>query len=88
MTFDEINTTLDGLHAYDTGSVDSGVHDDVLKEKVRAHIQGLDSFNHKVLIVRLCNWRLSPEVLQQGYGPEDLKEFLVWLDEEMGCLIS
>jgi len=88
VTFDEINTALDGLHAYETGSVDSGIHDDALKEKVRTHIQSLEPIHHKILVVRLCNWRLSPEVLRQGYGPEDLKDFLVWLDEEMSCLIT
>jgi hypothetical protein len=23
----------------------------------------------------------------KGYGPEDAKSFLVWLDEEMNCLL-
>ncbi len=88
MTYEEIKDALDGLYAYDLGSTDSGIHDAILKEKVRAHIQGLDPREHKALIVRLCRYMLSDEVLEQGYTAEDLKGFLVWLDEEMGCLIS
>lgn len=89
MEYEALKDALDGLHAYDTGAVDSGIHDEVLREKVKAYLQSLPSKEHRTLLARLT-WDLclSPASIEHGYGPEDAKEFLVWMDETMGCLIA
>ena len=35
----ELFRALDGLFAYDTGCVDSGIHDNVLREQVREYLE-------------------------------------------------
>ncbi len=88
MTFEEIKDALDGLSAYDGGAIDSGIHDEVLRKKVQEHIQGLDAKEHRILIAKIIKETfLTDAALEQGYGPEDVRDFLVWLDEEMACLV-
>lgn len=88
MTFEEIKDALDGLSAYDGGATDSGIHDEVLRQKVQKHIQGLQEKERRILIAQIIKETfLTTSALEQGYGPEDVKDFLVWLDEEMACLV-
>ena len=84
MTYKEIRDALDGLQAYDMGATDSGIHDDALRERVKRHMQGLELQDHDALIKRLCLEYVSDEGVWKGqYSPEDLKDFLVWLYEDL-----
>lgn len=86
MTYEEIRDAMNGIYAYDTGSVCSGICDESLRSAVKAHIRALPEPEHRSLLARLIiNLYLSPESLAQGYGPEDAKNFLDWIDDQ--CLL-
>lgn len=86
---------LDGLHAYDGGSIDSGIHDEELRAACKAKLEeirldGLEQYQRyskkfsgmiSRLLFEAC---MSPEAIEQGYGYEDMCSFLEWLHEEMG----
>ena len=88
MDYETLRDSLDGLFAYDTGSTDSGIHDEALRERCKAHLQGLKDDDRRHLLGKMvAEMWLSEEALKKGYGPEDAKSFLTWLDDEMGCLV-
>ena len=80
MTFDELKDACDGLFAYDTGCVSSGIHDPLLKENVRSTLTALDANEYRVTVSRLVRemW-LSEGSIEQGYGYEDAQEFIQWI---------
>lgn len=87
MTDDELRNALDGLYAYDTGCVDSGVHDEALRERCIAEMRsrmGPHDIAPRLFLSRLIRdmW-LTEEALAQGYGIEDVMSFAAWLDERM-----
>lgn len=86
MTYEEIRDALDGFWAYDTGATDSGIKDADLKAKVMNHIQSLEPPEHKALLDKLCLEFISGGGLWRTHSPEDLRDFLVWLTEDMECL--
>jgi hypothetical protein len=89
MKYEDLKDAIDGLHAYDTGCIDSGIKDELLRERVKKHFSPLPALEHRLLVSRLViDMCLSEEMVKAGYGPEDAKNFLVWLDEEMNCLLS
>lgn len=80
MNSKELSDALDGLFAYDTGCVSSGIRDERLRERVKCELRKrpekwLDRW------VRDCF--LSEEALKQGYGLEDVRQFFDWLSERM-----
>ncbi len=81
MTDEELSDALDGLKAYDSGCIDSGIHDEVLRERVKAELAA-SSMTRISRIVR--EMRLSDEALAQGYTLEDVASILRWLDDRMG----
>jgi hypothetical protein len=85
---------LDGLHAYDSGCVDSGIHDERLRQRVKEELARIaeDERTESQLVSRRFNTVLSKflnkhflgeEALAQGYGYEDMMKFLRWLSKEM-----
>jgi len=89
MSYEDLKDALDGLFAYDTGCTDSGIKDEVLRGQVKTHLRSLPVDEHRALVAKLTvDMWLSEKALEQGYGAEDAKAFLTWLDEEMTCLIS
>lgn len=82
MTDEEYSAALDGLYAYDTGCVDSGIRDEVLRRKVIAELKLEDSHNSRLsrIIRELC---LTDEAIAQGYGIEDCVSFVDWLGGRM-----
>lgn len=92
MTTNELADALMGLYAYDVGCTDSGIHDEYLREKVRVELfvdplrrpQQLVS-DRIARIVR--DAFLSDEAISNGYGLEDVAEFIDWLDERMGITL-
>ncbi len=81
MTYEEFAEAADGLYAYDSGCVDSGVHDNALKAKVELELGGP---NGSAWVTRFIRERcVSEEAETQGYGWEDAAGFLRWLADEM-----
>jgi len=88
MTEQELRDALDGLYAYDTGSVDSGIHDEALRQRCMIELQsrlGPGEAAPRLLLSRMIRdmW-LSEEALAQGYGIEDALAFVGWLGDRMG----
>lgn len=73
MTQREIDDALDGLFAYDTGCVSSGIHDEVLRERVK-----------KYLNERTVTRFLRTHYYNAPYTVADVVMFLDWLRDKMG----
>jgi hypothetical protein len=91
MTDEELRRALDGLFAYDSGSTDSGIHDEDLRARCIAEMQartGPLSVSPDPFLARMLRdmW-LSEEALAQGYGTEAALRFIDWLDERMDFAI-
>lgn len=72
---------VSGLFAYDTGSISSGIKDDLLKIRVGVKLKSMN----RLEISRLCrDMFISEEMLLNGYGIEDLISFTNWMHEEFG----
>lgn len=84
MSDDELKDALMGLFAYDTGSVDSGIHDEVLRERVIGLLHKMDEEEFRLKMSRFVrDWFLTEEALAQRYGIEDVKDFIEWLGDWM-----
>jgi hypothetical protein len=87
MTDEELWDALDGLHAYDDGSVDSGIHDEVLRERcvVELHVRASSNPDGFRLWISRAIRRtyLDEDALARGYGIEDVSDFIDWLDDRM-----
>lgn len=85
MTDDELRDALDGLFAYDTGCVDSGIHDEALRARCVAELAARAARpDHRLWEARLVRdmW-VSEEALTNGYGLEDLVGFVQWLADAL-----
>ena len=88
MDYEKLKDSLDGLYAYDTGCTDSGIHDESLREECRKYIMARPPKDRKILLGKMTTEMfLSEKAVERGYGPEDAKHFLDWLDEQMGVLV-
>ena len=88
MKYEELKDALDGLLAYDEGATDSGIHDEGLRMRCQEYIRSLPPEEMRALVAKLTiDMWLSPEALKAGYGPEDAKTFLEWMDMDMNCLV-
>jgi len=81
---------LIGIFAYDTGAVDSGIHDEVLRGELISWIgkelskpENEHRIFPKIFDALVRDYFLSDKALAQGYGLEDVREFINWLDDEM-----
>jgi len=87
VTDEELRDALNGLYAYDTGSLDSGIHDEALRSRCideLRHRTGPHDLYPRLFIGRMVrDLYLSEEALTEGYGPEDAYEFIRWLDDRM-----
>lgn len=90
MTFDKariakIAESMDGLYAYDTGSTDSGVHNEVLRASIKQELLDLPGDERRrVLVMIVAALFVNDDSIEQGYGVEDIAHFIQWLDDEMG----
>lgn len=86
MTDAELRDALDGLFAYDDGCIGSGIHDEALRQRVIAELckDLKDGQLYGDRVTRLARemW-LSDEAIAAGYGLEDLRAFVDWLDDRM-----
>jgi hypothetical protein len=89
MTDEELREALDGLFAYDRGSVDSGIHDEALRARCVAELEARKSVGaeewRRLLAVLVRDMWLSDKAIAQGYGTEDAVSFVEWLEERMDC---
>lgn len=84
----DLTYSLDTLFAYDTGSTDSGIKDEQLRKKIIYDLENMDDNNFRIFISKyIRNKFLSDAALSEGYGLEDVKTFIDWLDEFMGISI-
>lgn len=82
VTDEELAAALDGLHAHDIGCSDSGIHDEALRERVKAELARPHSKARLAYVTR--DLFLTDDAIGEGYGLEDLVEFIEWLKEDMG----
>ncbi len=92
LTNEELADAMDGIHAYDTGCVDSGIRDETLRKRCSEQLHAMTkrksdgatlddaSVFLAEFIVDRC---LGAEALAQGYGPEDAFDFMKWLSDGM-----
>ncbi len=85
MKRDELRDALGGLFAYDVGCTDSGIKDELLRERVKAHLNAMDDTQFRLEMSRYVrDAYLAESQLEQRYGIEDVREFLDWLAQDMG----
>ncbi len=80
---------LNSLFAYDTGSHDSGISDPLLKREVISFLKlerekELHAIYPQVLSLFIREHFLTDEQLLKGYGVEDVKSFIEWVNNELG----
>jgi hypothetical protein len=78
-----LDGAIDALIAYDQGATDSGVHDEQMRAAVRDYLSGLPADRYRAVGAVLIRNMVSEERVELGYGPEDVREFLDWLDDLM-----
>ncbi len=98
MTEDELFDLLDGLMAYDMGSTDSGIHDEMLRERVQVELRRISETGAKTAVIRgethtvghseafdaMMQRFINDRLFAKGYGYSDVREFVTWMDDEMG----
>lgn len=82
----EMMSVLDGLYAYDSGCTDSGVSHGTLRQRVINEIKAVDRAG-RIGATRLRElaremW-LSDSAVTQGYGLQDMLEFMRWIDDRL-----
>lgn len=83
MTFGNYTLTeaLDGLMAYDQGCRSSGIHDEKLRQQVKEYLNGLDDTEFRLTVSKFARSYLTDEMLDRGYGLEDVVSLNSWLEE-------
>ncbi len=77
MTDEELLDAVDGLFAYDMGAASSGIHDELLRQRVIVLLDDVDQ-GKRVLTMAAHNYSTAP------YTIEDVAQFVTWLRERMG----
>lgn len=87
MNEDELLDALDGLYAYDGGAVDSGIKDERLRTRVKAHLLAIPYRERDILLGRIAReLYLTDDALEQGSCLEGVEGFIRWLRDQ-GVLI-
>lgn len=82
MTNTEIKNNLINFYAYDSWGSDWGVKDDELKKQTISALDEMGYEKASKLLAELFNEKfLSEEKIAEGYGWEDVKNFLDWYEE-------
>lgn len=86
MSDEELKEALLGLFAFDTGCTQAKTCDEKLRTRVIEEInKGLvenQLFTTRMARIARDLW-LSDEAIESGYGLEDIRVFINWLDETM-----
>lgn len=91
MTEYELWEALDGLFAYDDGCTDSGIHDERLRDRcirdLKDRRDSLGTTAYAAWLAKFVRDRwLGDDAIDMGYGLEDIKSFIDWLDYKMDAL--
>lgn len=77
--------SLSGLHAYDSGCVDSGIKNEVLRDEVKEYLDNLSENEFRLTMTEFIReYYVSEKAVEKGYGIEDVAEFIDWLRDKMG----
>lgn len=88
MTINEVNITLGKIFAYDLGCTDSGVNCDLLRNQLKGTLENMDENTLRITLSKyIRDSFLTDEAISQGYGIEDVKKFIEWLDESMDIYV-
>lgn len=88
MTIDEVNIALGEIFAYDLGCTDSGMNCNVLRNELKIILESIDENTLRIILSKyIRDTFLTDEAISQGYGIEDVKRFIEWLDEFMGICV-
>jgi hypothetical protein len=81
MTKDFLSEKLIGMFAYDSGSVDSGIHDPEAKRLCIEYLDSLGGKEYRAVLARIAREAfLSEDAIGEGYGIEDVAKFNEWLE--------
>ena len=81
MTKEEIRGLL-GLFAFDIGTLQSGVIDVTLVQRLKAKLEPIPAAERHALLSRIAREEfLSDEAIKLGYGLRAARDFAQWLDE-------
>ena len=83
MTDEELFDYLDGMFAYDTGCIDSGIKDEIKRQDIINMLRGNPTWAMDKLTIFVLTHFLSDEARKQGYGLADVKSFFTWLSDYM-----
>lgn len=76
--------SLSGLIAYDSGSTDSGIKDEFLREEIKKYMHSLDENEFRVMVTGFIReYFVCESAVESGYGIEDVKYFIEWLSTFM-----
>lgn len=86
MDYNDIFESIDKLFAYDTGAIDSGIKDEILRKQIIKYINNLSDDEFRIFMSTYLRERfVNEKAIKNGYGIEDVKSFIEWLDEYMEC---
>lgn len=72
---------IDALMAYDLGCTDSGISDPEMKQAIAEYLRSLsDSEFNREMSVLIRDHYLTDAAIEAGYGIEDAKAVLEWLE--------
>ncbi len=82
-TEDELFDLMEGFYAYETGSMDSGIHDPVRRAQAVRQFKAMSETDARVFLSRkMRDHYLSEDAIAQGYGIEDAAKFWSWVEDE------
>lgn len=84
MDREKLFDSLDGLYAYDCGCINSGIYDELLRYEIKEYLTSLDSNTFRIITTEFVReYFVCEKAVKQGYGIEDIKSFIDWLDDCM-----
>jgi hypothetical protein len=84
MDKEKLFDSIDGLFAYDSGCVDSGIHDESLRQEIKDYLDNLSDDNFRIILTEyIRKYFVSEEAVEKKYGIEDVANFIRWLEEYM-----
>lgn len=84
MNKEKLFDSLDGLKAYDTGCIDSGIHDEKLRQEVITYLRSLDGKTLRITLTEyIRKYFVCEDAVEKGAGIEDVRAFIDWLSDYM-----
>ena len=88
MSDNEIYRALCDSFAYDTGCTDICDNSNLSHNELKEELTNMDEDNLRVTLSNFIrDYFLTDDAISQGYGIEDVKRFIEWLDEVMDIYI-